>query len=235
MWEPNTRGNIALLIDNDILRYSIYISIWWHDGADVSASGWRSGGPRFKSRSRLISQSWSSYQLNQLGSKAASDSTLKQLTLAGYQILVLYFLWWSYNSLPQSAARPGRNARFNTILARLESVLLCLSAGYIHHLWLPNICWRDSVCRAMNYRASDWQALVLKLCPDCNYKDGGDVISDTEARDRPGPRSRRCVLLTGCWSVCTFVSKASSAHAQCNYSLLHPLQLIPTLAHITNV
>ena len=31
-----------------------------------------------------------SYQLNQLGSKAASDSTLKQLTLAGYQILVLY-------------------------------------------------------------------------------------------------------------------------------------------------
>ena len=58
----------------------------------VSASGWRSGGPRFKSRPRLISQSWSSYQLNQLGSKAASDSTLKQLTLAGYQILVLYFL-----------------------------------------------------------------------------------------------------------------------------------------------
>ena len=26
-----------------------------------------------------------------LGSKAASDSTLKQLTLVGYQILVLYF------------------------------------------------------------------------------------------------------------------------------------------------
>ena len=64
----------------------------WHDGAEVSASGWRSGGPRFKSRPRLTSQSWSlSYQLNQLGSKAASDSTLKQLTLAGYQILVLYF------------------------------------------------------------------------------------------------------------------------------------------------
>ena len=31
------------------------------------------------------------YQLNQPGSKAASDSTLKQLTLAGYQILVHYF------------------------------------------------------------------------------------------------------------------------------------------------
>ena len=69
---------------------SLYILQAWHDGAEVSASGWRSGGPRFKSHPRLISQSWSSYQLNQLGSKAASDSTLKQLTLAGYQILVLY-------------------------------------------------------------------------------------------------------------------------------------------------
>ena len=52
--------------------------------------------PGFKSHPRLISQSWSSYQLNQLGSKAASDSTLKQLTLAGYQILVLYFLYYVY-------------------------------------------------------------------------------------------------------------------------------------------
>ena len=37
-----------------------------------------------------IPQSDPPSQLNQLGSKAASDSTLKQLTLAGYQILVLY-------------------------------------------------------------------------------------------------------------------------------------------------
>ena len=40
-----------------------------------------SGGPRFKSHPRLTSQSWSSYQSNQQGSKlskAASDSTLKQ-------------------------------------------------------------------------------------------------------------------------------------------------------------
>ena len=66
-----------------------------HDGAEVSASGSRSGGPQFKSRPRLISQS--SYQLNQLGSKAASDSTLKQLTLAGYQILVLYFTFTYFN------------------------------------------------------------------------------------------------------------------------------------------
>ena len=44
---------------------------------------WRSGGPRFKSHPRLTSQLWSSYQLNQLGSKAASDSTLKQLTTCG--------------------------------------------------------------------------------------------------------------------------------------------------------
>ena len=45
--------------------------------------GCRSGGHRFKSHPRLTSQSWSSYQLNQLGSKAASDSTLIQLTTCG--------------------------------------------------------------------------------------------------------------------------------------------------------
>ena len=53
---------------------------------------WRSGGPRFKSHPRLTFLSWSSYQLNQLGSKATSDSTLKQLTTCGYQIIVLFFL-----------------------------------------------------------------------------------------------------------------------------------------------
>ena len=55
---------------------------------------WRSGGPQFKSHPRLTSQSWSSYQLNQLGSKAASDSTLKQLTTCGVSntltVLLLY-------------------------------------------------------------------------------------------------------------------------------------------------
>ena len=79
---------------------SLYSLPAWHDGAEVSTSGWRSGGPRFKSRPKLISQSWSSYQLNQLGSKAASDSTLKQSTLAGYQILVLYFSFF-YQRLTQ--------------------------------------------------------------------------------------------------------------------------------------
>ena len=50
----------------------------------LTGRDWRSGGPRFKSHPRLTtSQSWSSYQLNQLGSKAASDSTLKQLTTCG--------------------------------------------------------------------------------------------------------------------------------------------------------
>ena len=44
---------------------------------------WRSGGTRFESHPRLTFQSWSSYQLNQLGSKAASDLTLKQLTTCG--------------------------------------------------------------------------------------------------------------------------------------------------------
>ena len=65
---------------------------------------WRSGGPRFKSHPRRTFQSWSRYQLNQLGSKAASDSTLKQLTTCGVsnnctllenQAIIVYknFLW----------------------------------------------------------------------------------------------------------------------------------------------
>ena len=53
---------------------------------------WRSGGPRFKSHPRLTFQSWSSYQLNQLGSKAASDSTLKQLTTCGVSNICTFFL-----------------------------------------------------------------------------------------------------------------------------------------------
>ena len=57
---------------------------------------WRSGGPRFKSHPRLTFQSWSSYQLNQLGSKAASDSTLKQLTTCGVSntCTLLYFYFF---------------------------------------------------------------------------------------------------------------------------------------------
>ena len=43
-------------------------------------------------RSGTVEASLMLYQLNQLGSKAASDSTFKQLTLAGYKILVLYFV-----------------------------------------------------------------------------------------------------------------------------------------------
>ena len=54
---------------------------------------WRSGGTRFKSHPSLTFQSWSSYQLNQLGSKATSDPTFKQSTiLQGIKYCVLYFL-----------------------------------------------------------------------------------------------------------------------------------------------
>ena len=59
----------------------------WLDGAEVSASGWGSGDPRFQSHPRLTFQSCSRYQLNQLGSKAASESTFKRRILAGYQII----------------------------------------------------------------------------------------------------------------------------------------------------
>ena len=43
------------------------------DGAEVSASGWGSGGLRFQSHPRLTCQSCSRYQLNQLESNAASE------------------------------------------------------------------------------------------------------------------------------------------------------------------
>ena len=44
-----------------------------------------------------ISQSWSSYQLNQLGSKAASDSTQNSWHYAACQILVLCTLLYVLN------------------------------------------------------------------------------------------------------------------------------------------
>ena len=53
------------------------------DGAEVSASGWVSGGPRFQSHPRLTFQSCSRYQLNQLGSEAASESTFKKSNTCG--------------------------------------------------------------------------------------------------------------------------------------------------------
>ena len=56
---------------------------------------WRSGGPWFKSHPRLTYQSWSSYQLNQLGSKTASDSTLKQLTTCGVWNICTFFYFFS--------------------------------------------------------------------------------------------------------------------------------------------
>ena len=59
-----------------------YTSLWL-DGTEVSASGWGSGGPGFQSHPRLTFQSCSRYQLNQLGSKAASESTFKKSNTCG--------------------------------------------------------------------------------------------------------------------------------------------------------
>ena len=64
------------------------------DFAEGSASGWGSGGPRFQSHPRLTFQSCSRYQLNQLGSKAASESTSKSWILAGYQMIDFTFYFF---------------------------------------------------------------------------------------------------------------------------------------------
>ena len=68
-----------------------FLTLWWLDGAEVSASGWGSGGPRFQSHPRLTFQSCSRYQLNQLGSKAASESTFKKSNTCGVSNNKLYF------------------------------------------------------------------------------------------------------------------------------------------------
>ena len=82
-------------------NFSVWVKVGL-DGAEVSASGWGSEGPRFQSHPRLTSQSCSRYQLNQLGRKAASESTFDQKLwstvekLAGYQIIDFTFtlLMW---------------------------------------------------------------------------------------------------------------------------------------------
>ena len=97
--------------ENQVLSF---LTSAWHDGAVVSASGWRSGGPRFKPGPSLISPSWSSYQVNQLGSKAASDSILKHWTFAGYQILVyftftlLHFFYFFLENSVQNGIEQGQ-------------------------------------------------------------------------------------------------------------------------------
>ena len=63
----------------------------WLDGSEVSASGWGSGGPRFQSHPRLTFQSCSRYQLNQLGSEAASESTFNKSNTCGVSNNRLYF------------------------------------------------------------------------------------------------------------------------------------------------
>ena len=66
---------------------------WRLDGADVSESDWGPGGPRFQSYPRLTFQSCSHYQLNQLGSKAASESTFKKSNTCGVSNTRLFFFF----------------------------------------------------------------------------------------------------------------------------------------------
>ena len=97
---PNTPINsnpahIASFRQNNLIAWMSSSSAWL-DGAEVSASGWGSGGPRFQSHPRLTFQSCSRYQLNQLGSKAASESTFKKSNTCGVSNTRLYsffFIW----------------------------------------------------------------------------------------------------------------------------------------------
>ena len=87
--------NIVMLFCEDWI-FNIFLWPWFAylSILRLAHRGWRLGGSRFKSHPRLNSQSWSSYQLNQLESKAASDSTLKQSTTCGVSNTV-YFTFFS--------------------------------------------------------------------------------------------------------------------------------------------
>ena len=65
--------------------------IEWLAGTEVSASCWGSGDSRFQSNPRLTFQSCSRYQLNQLGSKAASESTFKKSNNNSLYFLLYFF------------------------------------------------------------------------------------------------------------------------------------------------
>ena len=86
--EKTFLGNLQVTIT---FIHITWLDLAWLDGAEVSASGWGSGGPRFQSHPRLTFQSCSHYQLNQLGSKAASESTFKKSNSCGVSNNRLYF------------------------------------------------------------------------------------------------------------------------------------------------
>ena len=70
-----------------------YSAIAWLDGAEISASGWGSGGPLFQPVPPKTNFSFMlRYQLNQLGSKDASESTFKKSNTWGVSNTRLYFL-----------------------------------------------------------------------------------------------------------------------------------------------
>ena len=89
------------------------IRLAYLDGAEVSALGWGLGGPRFQSHPRLTFQSCSRYQLNQLGSKAASESTFKKWNTCGVSNNRLYFfflaVWKTRYSVMHSVALVGHS------------------------------------------------------------------------------------------------------------------------------
>ena len=94
-------GDLSLLVELTPVKFHWSLDInprannqshsvtWW-----PSASGWGSGGPRFQSHPRLTFQSCSRYQLNQLGSKAASESIFKKSNTCGVSNNRLYFYFF---------------------------------------------------------------------------------------------------------------------------------------------
>ena len=116
----------------------------------LSASGWGSGGPRFQSHPRLTFQSCSRYQLNQLGSKAASESTFKKSNTCGISNNRLYFtlLYFTYSISTDSSYQTPPNQGFPSHNFELRELQIIVQHFFYRchsfHFLLMNIPYIDS-------------------------------------------------------------------------------------------
>ena len=122
------------LIENPLML------IAWLDGAEVSAFGWGSRGPRFQSHPRLTFQSCSRYQLNQLGSKVASKSTFKKSNTCGVSNTRLFFTYESSSihyicECPRDLLKSKLKSSLLKYLKRKKLTKFCLFVSPAQKKW----------------------------------------------------------------------------------------------------
>ena len=143
------------------LTINTYLLSYWHDGTEVSASGWRSGGPQFQSHPRLTFQSCSCYQLNQLGRKAAPESTFKKSNNCGVSNTRLYFLLYfqparQINSFTKSVVGsfPVRSTHRHHLLSTS-----CRTSSTSEESWCPTFSKNGCGSWSQRYETSVYSLL----------------------------------------------------------------------------